>query len=127
MVQAIVLSGTQKALAAFYSSFGDGIRLLAPLGTLNYLKLASHYGIFIKDGRALEGLPKIDTVIFDKTGTLTQEQPEVGRIIAAENYTKIEVLKYAATLERKLSHPIAKAISKEAKTLELSLIDIDDS
>ena len=88
---ALVFSGPQKALAAFYSSFGDGVRLFAPLGTLNYLKLASHHGIFIKDGRALEGLTQVDTIIFDKTGTLTLEQPAVGRIVG-DSYTKTEVL-----------------------------------
>ncbi|RKZ92424.1 MAG: hypothetical protein DRR19_04275 [Candidatus Parabeggiatoa sp. nov. 1] len=124
---ALVFSDPQKALAAFYSSFGDGIRLLAPLGTLNYLKLAAHDGIFIKDGRALEGLPQVDTIVFDKTGTLTQEQPAVGRIIVGEGYTKTEVLTYAATVERKLTHPIAKAILTKAETLKLPLIDINES
>jgi len=117
----------QKALAALYTNFGDGIRLLGPLGTLNYLKLASHHGIFIKDGRALEGIIKVDTIVFDKTGTLTQEQPTVGRIIVSNGYTQTEVLTYAATVERKLTHPIAKAILTEAEMLGLPLIEIDES
>ena len=45
-----------------------------------------HKGILVKDGRALELMNDIDTVLFDKTGTLTREQPEVGRIIACEGY-----------------------------------------
>jgi heavy metal translocating P-type ATPase len=123
----LFFSDLQKALAALYTNFGDGIRLLGPLGTLNYLKLASQHGIFIKDGRALEGIIKVDTIVFDKTGTLTQEQPSVGRIIVGNGYTETEVLTYAATVERKLTHPIAKAILTKAEILGLPLIEIEDS
>jgi len=58
---------------------------------------------------------KVDTILFDKTGTLTDEQPKVGKIIVFDNYERDEILTYAAAAERKLSHPIAKAIVQKAK------------
>jgi len=111
----------------FFSHIGGPIKLLAPLGTLNYLSLASHQGILIKDGRVLEHLVQVDTILFDKTGTLTDEQPGVGQIICYNNYPENEILTYAAAAERKFAHPIAKAILQKAKEMNLDLPQIDDS
>lgn len=98
----------------------QNIRIVAPLSTLNYLNLASHQGLLVKDGRVLEDLPNIDTFLFDKTGTLTHDEPEVGRILVyLEEYSEHEILAYAAAAEYKLKHPIARAIVKRAEALEL--------
>ncbi len=104
------------------------IRVVAPLSTLNYINIASHKGILIKDGRVLEDLPNIDTFLFDKTGTLTSEVPEVGRIlIYGESYSENEVLAYAAAAEGRLTHPIARAILNRAKAAELVLPEVDEA
>jgi heavy metal translocating P-type ATPase len=106
---------------------GELVRIFAPLGTVNHLALASHKGILVKDGRALEELIKVDTVLFDKTGTLTDEQPQVGQIIVCDNFEADEILTYAAAAERKFAHPIAKAILQKALKVNLSLPEIGDS
>jgi len=104
------------------------IRVVAPLSTLNYINIASHKGILIKDGRVLEDLPNIDTFLFDKTGTLTSEEPEVGRILVyCENYTENEILAYVAAAEGRLTHPIARAILNRAKAEKLELPFVDDT
>jgi len=58
---------------------------------------------------------------------LTQERPEVGKIVICDGYEADEILAYAAAAERKLAHPIAKAIVQKAKDSNLSLPDIEDS
>ncbi|HEC84737.1 MAG: heavy metal translocating P-type ATPase [Candidatus Parabeggiatoa sp. nov. 2] len=126
-ILALPILGPVGATAVINSSFGGRIRVLAPLGTLNHINLASHKGILIKDGRAIEFLSKVDTILFDKTGTLTSAQPEVGQIITCNGYQEDEILRYAATAERKLAHPIAKAIVNKAKESNLNLLNIDDS
>ncbi len=126
LITAVVLSPS-VGLVILTGNFGNRIRILAPLGTLNHLKAAYQQGILIKDGRAIETLNHIDTVLFDKTGTLTEKYPEVGKIIACEQYDETEVLIHAAIAERKVAHPIAKAILHKAKKSELILPDIDDS
>jgi heavy metal translocating P-type ATPase len=124
---ALLAVGPVGATAVLNSNFGYRIKLSGPLGTLNYLNLASSHSILIKDGRSLELLTGIDTILFDKTGTLTQEQPEVGKIVICDGYEADDILVYAAAAERKLAHPIAKAIVQKAKSSNLSLPDIEDS
>ncbi len=119
--------GIYGATGILKQSFGNIIRIVASLGTLNHINLAAHQSIFVKDGRAIELLNDVDTVLFDKTGTLTTEQPEVGQIIVCDKYSEKELLLYAAATERKLTHPIAKAILEKADTLNLTLPQIDDS
>ena len=74
--------GPMGAVAILNSDLGTGIRMAAPLAMLSSLTVCAHKGILVKDGRALEQMNAVDTVLFDKTGTLTRERPEVGRIIA---------------------------------------------
>ncbi len=106
----------------------QNIRIVAPLSTLNYLNIASHRGILVKDGRVLEDLPDIDTFLFDKTGTLTSEEPEVGRILVfKEGYSERDILSYAAAAECKLKHPIARAILNRATAEDISIPQVDDS
>ena len=124
---ALLVIGPVGATAVLNTNFGYRIKLSGSLGTLNYLSLASHHSILIKDGRSLESLTTIDTILFDKTGTLTQEQPEVGKIVTCESYEVDDLLIYAAAAECKLAHPIAKAIVQKAKNSNLSLPNIEDS
>jgi Cu2+-exporting ATPase len=107
------------ALAVINSEMGTGIRMAAPLGMLTSLTACAQNGILVKDGRALEIMRKVDTVLFDKTGTLTREKPEVARIICCKPYTDKMLLTYAAAAEQKFTHPIARAIlEKFAETGE---------
>lgn len=119
--------GTSRALAVLFSGLGYNMRLLGPLSVLNYLEQAAHHGILIKDGRALEQVRAIDTVVFDKTGTLTQEQPQVGAIRTFASYTVDQVLTLAAAAEKRQVHPIAKAILHEATQRALPLLVISDA
>jgi Cu2+-exporting ATPase len=119
--------GPAGAVAILNSDFGTGIRMAAPLAMLSSLALCAHKGILVKDGRALELMNEIDTVLFDKTGTLTRERPEVGRVIACDGHEPDRILRAAAAAERKFAHPIAKAILHEAEARGLDLPPIDDS
>jgi Cu2+-exporting ATPase len=122
------LIGSSPAMAVINSGTGNALRILASLQTLNHLILASKRGILVKDGRALEALAGVDTVIFDKTGTLTNLHPIVGEIITCgDEYEEDDILIYAAAAERRVSHPFAKAVLAKADEHKLILPDPDDS
>ncbi len=119
--------GLGGAVAVLNSDFGTGIRMAAPLAMLSSLALCANKGILVKDGRALELMNEVDTVLFDKTGTLTRERPEVGRMIASHGFSPERILQFAAAAERKFHHPIALAILHKAQELGLELPATDDT
>ncbi len=121
----LYLTGYQAMVTIFGSAIGLNIKITAPIAMLNFLNVAAHNGILVKDGRSLELLKDVDTVIFDKTGTLTLEQPNVARIHICNGYSATEVLTFAAAAEYRQTHPVARAILEEAARQKLSLPAID--
>ncbi|MCV6636111.1 heavy metal translocating P-type ATPase [Candidatus Albibeggiatoa sp. nov. NOAA] len=124
---ALPLIGLNGALAVINAHPKNKMMVVSPIAIMNYINLASQQGILIKDGRSLELLSNVDTVVFDKTGTLTEAQPHVGTIYSAPDYTENDILIYAAAAEYKQNHPLAKAILQEAKHRQLDMPAIDDS
>ncbi|MEM7532945.1 MAG: heavy metal translocating P-type ATPase [Chloroflexota bacterium] len=124
---ALPLAGMSGAVAVLWYYPGFRMVLYGPLSMLSFLQLAAQKGILVKDGRALEALHEIDTVVFDKTGTLTQEQPTVSRILCCNGYTQADILRYAASAETKQSHPIAHAIVQAATEQKLTLPRLEDA
>lgn len=106
--------GLSSSLGLLQATPGWRMLLYGPMSMLTYLQLAAHSGILIKDGRSLELLQDVDTVVFDKTGTLTVDQPRVRSIHACPGFSPETILAYAAVAESKQTHPIAKAILEEA-------------
>ncbi len=119
--------GTESALAVLNAGFGYQMRIAAPISVLNFLAIASRHGCLIKDGRSLELLSDVDTLVFDKTGTLTEEQPTIDRIHCLNGFNEQTVLIHAATAEFKQSHPIARAIQALARQHKLTLPTIADA
>ena len=119
--------GPAGAVAIVNCDLGTGIRMAAPLAMLSSLALCASKGILIKDGRALDLMNEVDTVLFDKTGTLTRERPEVGRVHACEPWSAPEILRFAAAAEQRFHHPIALAILHEAAARGIELPAIGES
>lgn len=85
--------------------------LSSPIAIVSGITRSARNGILVKGGVFLEQLGKIDTLAFDKTGTLTKGQPYVEKVIA---YDEERLYRAAAAIENSSSHPLAKAIMKEA-------------
>lgn len=124
---ALPLLGPISAAAVMCAPFGYNMRIIAPISVLNFLHLTSEQGILVKDGRALEQMCQIDTVVFDKTGTLTQDQPHVAAIHTCLGCRETDVLRFAATAEYRQTHPIARAILQEAQTRRLNTTPVEET
>jgi len=123
---ALPFAGPTASIAILNAFAGDTLRVVAPISVLNYLRIASEAGILVKDGRALELIEGVDTVVFDKTGTLTEEIPGVVTVHAFEG-TADRVLSHAAAAEARQSHPIARAILEEARRRGIEPDGIEDA
>ncbi len=88
--------------------------LAAPIALISGMSRAAKNGIIAKKSSALEKLAEIKTIGFDKTGTLTKGQPVVSKITSYGKYKNDDIIQYAATLESKSNHILAKAITDEA-------------
>jgi len=84
-----------------------------PLGFFGGIGASSRSGILVKGSNFLEGLNSLETVVFDKTGTLTEGVFKVTEINANKNYSKDELLMFAAYAESYSLHPIARSIINE--------------
>lgn len=124
---ALATVGPAGGLAALNSSFGVTVRVSAPITMLNLLNIASENAILLKDGRSLELLADVDTVLFDKTGTLTISQPTVSTIHCVGEYDAERVLALAAAAEHRQTHPIALAILAAAEERGIALVGVDDA
>jgi len=125
---ALPVVGLRGAVAVLGAGFGMNMRLVSLLGTMNYLTIASRHNILVKDGRALERLKEVDTIVFDKTGTLTLEQPHVAQLhVVQTGLSEDELLTYAATAEYRQPHPIAQAILAEAKKRKIPAMEIEEA
>jgi heavy metal translocating P-type ATPase len=100
-----------RALAPLHLDFSHGIRLSVPSTILSALTYAARHGIYIRSGRALEMLSRVDAIAFDKTGTMTQGNAAVNVIRTVNMRVSVkEVLTLAASVEQENKHPVAKAI-----------------
>ncbi|MEM7531386.1 MAG: heavy metal translocating P-type ATPase [Chloroflexota bacterium] len=128
---ALPFSGVSGALAVLWNVPGYRMMLFGPLNMLTYLYVSSQNSVLIKDGRSLDLLREVDTIVFDKTGTLTLEQFYLAQIHVlnhvSENVSENELLLYAASAEQRQTHPIAKAILQAARDRGLSLYGTDDT
>ncbi|MBI5003244.1 cadmium-translocating P-type ATPase [Candidatus Woesearchaeota archaeon] len=98
--------------------------LATPLVTISAVARAAKEGILIKGGLYLEELAKVDTFVFDKTGTLTTGMPNIQTVTSYDqNYTQNDVLSFAASADRRSSHPIAKSIVAYAAQKKIRLVE----
>jgi len=101
--------------------------LATPIVMIAAIARAARSGILIKGGLYLEQLAKADAIVFDKTGTLTANKPAVVRIDSLDRTVpEPDILRLAASADRRSAHPLAKAVV-EAAAREGLLVPEPDS
>lgn len=80
-------------------------------------------GVLIRDAEALERAGRVNTVVLDKTGTLTVGRPSVTDVVAASAVAEDELLRLAASAERRSEHPLGAAIVAAANERGIALAE----
>ncbi len=97
-------------------SFPTGMVLSVSTAASAAIANAARRGVLVKGGPYLEQLFRADAACFDKTATITSEVPEVVAVVSrAPRQDPVKILAVAASAERRSTHPMARAIIKEAE------------
>ncbi|HCF27223.1 MAG TPA: heavy metal translocating P-type ATPase [Cyanobacteria bacterium UBA11049] len=112
-----------RAASVLTLDFATGIRVSVPTTVLAALTYAAKRGILIRSGRALEQLAQVDTIVFDKTGTLTQGEVAIVNVESLNAATSpLRVLQLAAAAEQRLTHPVAEAVMRHARSQNIEIL-----
>lgn len=87
--------------------------LSVPSAILSAIASGARRGVLFRGGAAVEKLASVTVVCLDKTGTLTEGQFRVQEITALEG-TEDDLLAEAAALARLSTHPVSRAVAREA-------------
>ncbi len=139
-----------RAITVLVIACPCALGLATPLAITAAFGVASRRGILVRDGRVLETLPKIDTVILDKTGTVTEgrfslldlvpctnrcvqpalagvaapgEEPWEFSVNAHTASSDDETLSLFASLEQYSEHPLGTAVVEFARIQRVVIHD----
>ena len=115
-----------RGLVLLVVSCPCAMAISTPVSVVSGLTAAAQRGILIKGGDVIEELQDVKVVIFDKTGTLTEGRLAVTDVIGLNGATEGEVVRIAASLGTKSTHPASQAIAKKADEDKVVLAPITD-
>jgi Cu+-exporting ATPase len=115
--------GLINAVAVLVIACPCALGLATPTAIMVGTGKAAENGILIKSGEHLERTHKMDTIIFDKTGTITKGEPELTDILTFNEYSRDEILRISAAVEKASEHPLGQSIVKKAEEELVKLTD----
>jgi Cu+-exporting ATPase len=83
-------------------------------------------GVLVKGGEILERAHKVRTIVLDKTGTITQGHPDVTDVVAMPGFSEADLLRLAASAERRSEHPVGQAIVRHGMEQAIALAEPED-
>lgn len=115
-----------RGISVLVISCPCALGLATPVAVMVGSGVGARLGILFKTAVSLEQTGRVKTVILDKTGTITSGNPSVTDIFPTGRVSAAELMTFAASLESKSEHPLAKAIMKKADELEIRPIEVTD-
>lgn len=111
-----------SAIAVLVISCPCALGLATPVAIMVGTGVGAKNGILIKSGDALQSARDVNTVVLDKTGTITEGRPRVTDVLGFDkNLGDIQIISYAAAIEKPSEHPLAEAIVGEAEARGLTI------
>jgi Cd2+/Zn2+-exporting ATPase len=104
-----------RSLVLLVISCPCALVISTPVSIVSALSAAARNGVLIKGGAHLERLAAVRVVAFDKTGTLTRGEPAISEVITVGSASSLDVLRFAAAVEARSEHHIARAIAAHAR------------
>lgn len=102
-----------RGISALVAASPCALALATPAAVLAGIGQAARNGVLIKGGVHLENLGRLNAIALDKTGTITRGRPEVTDVVAL-GISEAELLRLAAAVETRSSHPLAQAVVRRA-------------
>ena len=121
--QAPVVRAFAAAVAVLIIACPCAMGLAVPTAVMVSTGKGAELGVLIKGGEALQRAGDVRTIVVDKTGTVTEGRPTVTDIVVAPSsrYSADEVLRLVAAVESLSEHPLADAITRNARERKISL------
>ena len=95
--------------------------LAVPTAAAVAIGRGAELGLLIKGGEALEKLRLVTSIVLDKTGTVTEGHPRITKVDLSD-----ETLRWAAAVERRSEHPLARAVVELAESRGLPVPEAID-
>ncbi len=118
-------TGIMAAVAVLVIACPCALGLATPTALMVGTGRGAELGILIKDGEALERAGNIQTILLDKTGTLTEGKPRLTDVVLFGDWPESEALTFAAALESRSEHPVARAVLNAALERGVAVPDVE--
>ncbi|MFZ4826781.1 MAG: heavy metal translocating P-type ATPase [Phototrophicaceae bacterium] len=112
-----------NAVAVLVIACPCALGLATPTAIMVGTGKGAEQGILFKNGTALETAQRLQVVVLDKTGTLTNGKPAVVDVHPLNQATREQVLQWAGSIEQASEHPLAQAITQQARAERLALTE----
>lgn len=112
-----------RGISVLVISCPCALGLATPVAIMVGSGVGAKNGILFKTATSLEVMGHVSVVVLDKTGTITQGHPVVTDVVAVGGDER-ELLSLAYSLEKNSEHPLAVAVSDEAKSRGLTPVDV---
>ena len=115
-----------RGISVLVISCPCALGLATPVAIMVGNGVGAKNGILFKTAASLEETGRVQVVALDKTGTITKGEPRVTDILPGPGVAEDQLLGFAAALEAKSEHPLARAVMAKAEEDDINVADVAD-
>lgn len=115
-----------RALVLLVIACPCALVIATPVSIVSGLTSLARRGVLIKGGAYLEAVGRLRALAVDKTGTITQGKPRVTGVFSRSALTEVEILSRAAAIDTHSTHPLAEAVTAEARSRGIQFIPAEE-